>query len=222
MGFDRQQADFIFNTLNNRQPALDILETQFGVPGCMTELAESVLSLLPSPILGQFNKALQTGKKNAQEWIKAKKRELFLALGIIEVDTETGTQLLINDFSNSVLGEGTQSFLDGLNAIGQFLGIAQEAWTTVNDAISEVERVIDCFDQLLTNESLQKSNSALARDYANVKGYCKIDGVKDLSLNEVQCNEVDGAWYPGTDPDLIKEYSVDLEKKYATERLEIV
>ena len=36
MGFDRQQADFIFNSLNNRQPALDILETQFGIPGCMT------------------------------------------------------------------------------------------------------------------------------------------------------------------------------------------
>ena len=222
MGFDRQQADFIFNTGNNRQPALDILETQFGVPGCMTELAEGVLNLLPSPILGQFNKALQAGKKNAQDWIKAQKRELFLALGIIEVETETGTQLLINDFSNSVLGEGTQSFLDGLNAIGQILGIAQEAWTTVNDAISEVEAVIDCFDQLLTSESLQKSNSALAKDYANVKGYCKIDGVKDLSLNEAQCNLVDGAWYPGTDPDLIKEYRVDLEKKYATERLEIV
>ena len=204
MAFDRKQADFIFNTLNNRQPALDILETQFGVPSCLTQLGEDVLSLLPAPILGQFNKSLQAGKKAAQDWIKEQKRKIFLELGIIEVETETGTQLLINDFSNAVIGEGTQSFLDGLNGIISFLGIAGEVWDTVNTAISNVQAAIDCFDQLLTNESLQKSNSALAKDYANVKGYCKIGGEKNPNIGDQEtCEALEGTWYPGTDPGLI-------------------
>jgi hypothetical protein len=222
MGFDRQQADFIFNSLNNRQPALDIMETQFGVPGCMTQLAENVLDLLPSPVLSQFNKTLQAGKKTAQEWIKEKKRDIFLALGIIEVETETGTQLLINEFSNSVIGEGSLSFLDGINALGEFMGYAAQAWTTVNVAISEVEAVVDCFDQLLTSESLQKSNSSLARDYAHLEGYCKIGGERDRSISDEEaCTLANGSWVPGTDPELVQEYKVDLEAQYGAQRLEI-
>ena len=63
MSFDRQQADFIFNSLNNRQPAQDILETQFGVPRCAVDLATEVLDLLPGKPLTYINKQLQAGKR---------------------------------------------------------------------------------------------------------------------------------------------------------------
>ena len=74
MGFDRQQADFIFNSLNNRQPAQDILETQFGVPRCALDLATEVLDLLPTNPLTQINKQIQAAKRAAQEKIRGSDR----------------------------------------------------------------------------------------------------------------------------------------------------
>ena len=223
MGFDRAKADHFFNTLNNRQPALDILETQFGVPSCATQLAEEVLSLIPGGPLQQISRAIQAGKQAAQDAIKDIKRKIYLELGLIEVDTELGIQTVISELSDSILGGGIISFLDGLNAIGELMGVAQEIWGTVTGIIDKVEQVVDCIDQLTTHESLKSPYSRLADQYANTAGYCKIDGERNRDfVTEEGCIGTGGIWVPGVDPEAIKEYKEDLEVKYASERASIV
>ena len=223
MGFDRAKADHFFNTLDNRQPALDILETQFGVPSCATQLAEEVLNLLPGKPLEQLSRSIQAGKMAAQDAIKDIKRKIYLELGLIEVDTELGVQTVISELSDSVLGGGVLSFLDGLNSLGELMGIAQEVWGTVTAIIDKVEQVIDCIDQLTTHESLKSPYSRLADQYAHAKGYCKIDGDRDTDfVTKEGCLGAGGVWVPGVDPQAIAEYKENLEVKYASERASIV
>jgi len=223
MGFDRAKADEIFNIGNNRNPALDILETQFGVPSCAVNLAEEVLNLLPGKPLQQLSRAIQAGKMDAQDAIKDIKRKIYLELGLIEVDTEVGLQTVISELSDSVLGGGVLSFLDGLNAIGELMGIAQEVWGTVTGIIDKVEQVIDCIDQLTTHESLKSPYSRLADQYANAKGYCKIDGERNRDfVTQEGCLGAGGVWVPGVDPQAIEQYKENLDVRYASEKASIV
>lgn len=220
MSFDRQQADFIFNSLNNRQPAQDILETQFGVPRCAVDLATEVLDLLPGKPLTYINKQLQAGKRAAQEKIKEIKREIYLELGIIEVQTEAGNISLQSEFSDSTLGAGVLDFVNGIAGIA---AIAGEVWGTISGIIDKVEQVIDCLDQLGTNESLKVPGSKLAKDYASFAGYCKIDGSRTNEfITEEGCVGAGGTWVPGVDKDALEQYDVDFETKYAPAKAEIV
>ena len=74
MGFDRAQADYIFNVASNKDPVSDLLQTQFGVPECVMNLSNDVLGLLPSSPLQQINKSIEEGKQRAQDAIKEVKR----------------------------------------------------------------------------------------------------------------------------------------------------
>ena len=220
MGFDRAKADFFFNTLNNRQPALDILETQFGVPACATELATDVLNLLPGKPLQKINKALQAAKKAAQDEIKDIKRKIYLELGIIEVQTELGFQTITSDLSDSLLGE---SVLDFFNGIAGIMSIAGEVWGVATAIADKVQQVVDCLGQITTAESLRAPNSTLANQYATSKGYCKIDGKRTGEfVTEEGCLGAGGVWVPGVDPEQIKAYRENLEVKYAAERADLV
>ena len=170
MGFDRAKADAIFNVANNRQPVHDILETQFGVPSCALEIGTEILNLIPGGPLQKLNRAIQAAKKDAQDAIKEIKRKIYLELGLIEIDTEIGLQTITSELSDSTLGA---SLLDAFGALGQIMGIASEVWGTITGIVDKVEQVIDCIDQLTTHESLKTSNSSLAKQYANFRGYCK-------------------------------------------------
>jgi len=236
MGFDRDKADHFFNTLNSRQPALDILQTQFGLPQCAIDLAEEALSLIPGGPLGQINKAVQAGKRKAQEYIKELKRKIYLELGIIEVDTEVGVQTLVSDLNDSLFGGGILSFLDGLNALGEMFGIAAEVWGVATNIADKVAGVVDCIDQLITSESLQSNHSSLANQYAQMRGFCKTPdpsvrvagpGQQPLIRNNEyvtseSCVANGGTWFAGVDPDQIKTYVEDLDIKYAQERADII
>jgi hypothetical protein len=239
MGFDRDKADHFFNTLNNRQPALDVLQTQFGLPQCALDLAEEALSLIPGGPLGKINKAIQAGKRKAQEWIKEQKRKIYLELGIIEVDTEVGVQTLVSDLNDSLFGDGILSFLDGLNALSEMFGIAGEVWGTITGIADKIAGVVDCIDQLVTSESLQSNYSSLADQYARMSGFCKTpdptirvsQGGAPLPqplirnnnyVTSESCVANGGTWFAGVDPDQIQSYSDDLDIKYAQERADII
>jgi hypothetical protein len=222
MGFDRQKADFIFNIANNRQPALDILQTQFGLPNCALELGEDVLNLLPAGPLGGLTKDIQAAKKKAQDWIKNIKRKLFLELGLIEVNTDVGTVMVTSVLSDSALGGAASSFLDGLGALGELFSFANDVWDTATGVIDKVDQIVDCIDQIATHESLKSSHSKLADKYATFTGQCRINGKVTAGYdNSSTCVAAGGVWVPGADPDLIEQYKEDLEVKYAPVRLEI-
>jgi|19_taG_2_1085344.scaffolds.fasta_scaffold00138_15 hypothetical protein len=217
MGFDRQKADFLFNTLDNQTPAMDILETQFGVPSCATDLAGEVLALFPSSPLESLSKSIQAGKKAAQDYIKEQKRKLFLQLGIIEAKTANGMMTLTSNLSDSVLGGGF------LGSLGSLVGMASEVWDTVTGIVDKVQQIANCIDQLSTHESLKSNHSALASKYANFGGFCKINGRRNADhIDASSCEDAGGVWIPGVDPDKVKEYREDLDAKYAVERKNII
>ena len=223
MGFDRAKADYFFNSLNNKQPAMDILEHQFGVPSCALDLATDALSLLPSNPLGQISKQIQAGKKAGQDWIKEQKEKIYESLGIQEAGTELGTITLVSELSDSVLGGGMQTFLDGMTGLGEMMGMAQEVWGTVTAAIDKVEQIADCIGQLTTNESLKSPHSKLADQYANTPGHCRINGVRANAYpNQAACEGASGVWFGGVDASAVETYRENFEVKYAGERAAII
>ena len=223
MGFDRAKADYFFNSLNNKNPAMDILETQFGVPSCALDLASDALSLLPSNPLGQISKSIQEGKKAAQDWIKNQKAKIYEELGIQESSTEQGTINLISEVSDSILGEGAEGFLKGMTGLGELMGMVSEVWGTVTAVIDKVEQVADCIGQLTTNESLKSPHSRLADQYATTTGHCRINGKRDNSYpNQVACEAVSGVWFGGVDASAVETYRENFEVKFAGERAAII
>ena len=200
MGFDINQANAIFNVASNRDPVSDILQTQFGVPECVLNLSQDVLSLLPTSPLNQINKSIEKGKQRAQDKIKEIKRKIFRELGILEVGTEQGVIGLFSQINDAILGEGGKSFLEGLGALGEMFGAAAAVWgEVVTPIIDKVDEAAHCLQLLQATEALKKSNSALAKDYIN----------SDLAS-------------VGLDVTALQNYEVDYATKYASERQDLI
>ncbi len=200
MGFDINQANAIFNVASNRDPVSDILQTQFGVPECVLNLSQDVLSLLPTSPLNQINKSIEKGKQRAQDKIKEIKRKIFRELGVLEVGTEQGVIGLFSQINDAILGEGGKSFLEGLGALGEMFGAAAAVWgEVVTPILDKVDEAAHCLDLLQATEALKKSNSALAKDYIN----------SDLAS-------------VGLDVTALQNYEVDYATKYASERQDLI
>mgnify|MGYP003147755707 CR=1 FL=1 len=198
MGFDRTQADYIFNVANNKDPVSDLLQTQFGVPECVMNLSNDVLGLLPSSPLQQINKSIEEGKQRAQDAIKEVKRRVYRELGILEAGTDGGIVGVFSQINDAIFGQGGLSLLEGLGALGEMFGAAATVWgEVVTPVLDKVDEVSYCLDQLKAHESLKTPNSALAKDYIS----------EDLS---------------GVDAANLENYSLDLDKKYASERKTII
>ena len=220
MPFDRAQADFIFGAAQSQTPIQDILQSQFGVPGCAIDIANDVLSLLPSKPLQAINKSIAGGMSKAQDYIKTEKLRIYKELGILELLTENGTISIESTLSDSILGEDISKLFD---AIGQAFGYAQALYGIGTEIYDKVVSVIDCIDQLTTNETLKGSYSTLANNYLRQKGYCKVGNVKNENyVTSDACILAGGKWYPGVDQDKLSSYSVNLENKYGASRTKII
>lgn len=114
----------------------------YGVPSCMLDLASSVLSLLPSPVLISMNLAAAQGRAKANEITAKLFRILQFDLGIITFDTETGTfQFKLDDgwlgIDFAAIGE-ILALVQGLSAFGA------QIYQNIQAAIDQVEAIIDC------------------------------------------------------------------------------
>ena len=115
----------------------------YGVPSCMLNLANDVLSLLPTPVLVSMSVATQAGKAKANEIVQKLFRIIQFDLGIITFDTETGTfQFGLDD---GWLG------LQGVNAISEILSLVNglsafgaQIYQNVNAAVDQIDAIIDC------------------------------------------------------------------------------
>ena len=220
MPFNREQADFVFAVADSATPITDILGSQFGVPSCAIGLATEALDLLPSKPLSQINKTIQGGIKKAQDHVKHEKKKLYDEFGILELITGEGRITVDSSISDSILGEGAADIFD---KIGKAFGYAAEIYGTATAIIDKVGEVIDCIDQLTTNEVLRAPYETLATNYLRQKGYCKVDGKKNANyVNQQSCEAVGGKWFPGVDQDKLAAYKVDLEKKYGASRQRII
>ena len=114
----------------------------YGVPSCMLDLAGSVLSLLPTPVLISMNLATAQGKAKANEITAKLFRILQFDLGIVTFDTETGTfQFQLDDgwlgLDFGFIGE-ILALVQGLSAFGA------QIYQNITAAIEQVEAIIDC------------------------------------------------------------------------------
>jgi len=127
-------------------------QTTWGVPSCIVDLAENLLSLIPGDVLGSYSQGLQEGREEARSWIASRSKEWFGDSGFLSYNSATGKLEL---FSPKNTGSST-GFLSDL---GKYAGIAAAAWDVGEDLYEQVEDVLDCIGEFsdyldgLNNES---------------------------------------------------------------------
>lgn len=115
----------------------------YGVPSCMLNLADNVLSLLPSPILISMKLSAAQAKAAANEVTQKLFRILQFDLGIVTFDTETGTFQFKTD--DGWLG------LDALNALTSLtsfvngvFAFGSQIYQNITAAKEQIDAIKEC------------------------------------------------------------------------------
>ncbi len=162
--------------------AFDALGMAFGLPSCILNMADNVLQILPSDVLGDVRLSAMDGKLKAQETTAWIFRKLTLETGIIEFDTETGTIKFKSASSANGQDKDESGFLKNINGVlGAFNAAAAfgaQIYTNYNSINAQVNSAIDCLNKYKTikdfeggNSAFQKNNSGLTPEqlYAGAK-----------------------------------------------------
>lgn len=117
------------------------LGVAYGVPRCMVNLAQDILKLLPSAILGGMHSKLAEAQDTANNDAKMSINQWFKKTGWIEFDTERGTFSIYDDSEGS----------PGLNDLGKFLEVINEAaslqtqvYNNFKATKKQIENIDDC------------------------------------------------------------------------------
>jgi hypothetical protein len=136
----------------------------YGVPSCMLTLAQDVLSILPSSVLGGMKDNILDGKAKANEVTAAVFNKLMLDTGIMEFDTETGNIQFKSISSWMGKDNDDSQFMDNL---GGLLGAAQYAasfgaqlYQNYQNIADEINAIGDCLDKFKTLKGFDAGNSA--------------------------------------------------------------
>jgi len=134
----------------------------FGVPPCMLELAESLLSLLPAPVLNAINEVLTAALEPIDRLVKAFIRKLRQLFGILITVDEDGNTVYI--FKYFKYGLSPLALINTINkflgALTEFIGDLYNAYQEIDAAIRQIKECLDSF------KNSQKSNTGLE---ANLK-----------------------------------------------------
>lgn len=122
--------------------AVRALGITYGMPSCLLNLGEDLLSLLPTPVLVSISLATQEARAKAQEFINKLYRMVQLDFGIFTFDLATGR------FQFKV-GEGWQGIgldqlfviIEYINALTQF---GADIYNGINAAVDQVQAILDC------------------------------------------------------------------------------
>lgn len=167
-GFDLS----LFNRINGTTGAttLESLGMSFGIPGCLLGLGQNVLSLLPSPTLGDITREISGAKSMANEITADFTRGLFLWTGIVEFDTETGTFKFMSDSSKMKMDEDSTNALDAINAV---IDVAQygydfgaQIYQNLAAGAAQLQAITDCVGKLADIKAF--SGGEAARQRANL------------------------------------------------------
>lgn len=158
-----------FNTQNFLQSAgqgqspIQSIGAGFGIPSCMLNLTEELLSLIPSPILNAMNLGVTQGAETAASVIRDIKRWLLSWFGIGTYTDENGeTVYYLESFRNGV---SPASLLD---TISQFVGFATGfAGAIYNEAQALAglyDEVADCIAQFELSRKVGKGYEEFVND----------------------------------------------------------
>lgn len=148
--------------------AFDALGMGFGMPTCLLNLADNLLQILPSDILGEMRLGAMDGKLKANEVTSWIFRKLTLDTGIIEFDTETGTFKFksLSSANGNDANEG--GFLNNLNgvlgAFSQAAAFGSQIYQNYTDISNYIDAAMDCLDKFQALKSYEAGNSALQKN----------------------------------------------------------
>jgi len=147
--------------------AFGALGMAFGLPSCMLNLAQDVLSILPASVLGEAQGNILNGKKKANEVTRGIFKKLMLNTGIIEFDTDQGVFKFKS--ISSYLGHDNDN-TQGLQNLGGLIGAFQYAssfgaqlYQNYTNITNEINAIEACFDKWNEMQSFQTGNSATPR-----------------------------------------------------------
>lgn len=133
------------------EPNADIFRsagTAFGVPECMLQMGEALLSLIPGSILEDMSDSVADGQDAANDVLESISRELRLRTGIIEFDTETGRFRLVSQSSKNGSEAKEGSVLNKIAGyVGAAAGFAGVMYTAYRGVESQINEIKACFDQ---------------------------------------------------------------------------
>lgn len=157
-------------SVNNGDSPIQSLGGAFGLPSCLTDLTEELLSLLPGNILAAMNAATQDGIDKANNLIKRIKKNILWLFGIDVVTNEDGEEVYVCRWFK--YGTEPGSFL---TEIAEFIGAATAFATTLYNNIqaiaANIERLVDCLRQLGILGNIKRDSQDVIRDTYTEDGY---------------------------------------------------
>ena len=138
------------------------LGTSFGVPSCIMNMANELLSLIPSNVLGGIRSNVSIGRNAADSVTKALSAKLRQLTGIIEFDTEDGIFRFVS--SSSEMGGDNESALGAtLGFIEQAAAFGSEIYSNVQTVQAQIDSITDCIGKFTDYLKFSGDNAAAQR-----------------------------------------------------------
>lgn len=122
--------------------AIRALGITYGMPSCLLNLGEDLLSLLPTPVLVSISLATQEARAKAQEFINKLYRMVQLDFGIFTFDLATGRfQFKVGEGWMGIGLDQLFVIIEYINALAEF---GADIYNGINAAIDQVQAILDC------------------------------------------------------------------------------
>jgi len=122
--------------------AVRALGITYGMPSCLLNLGEDLLSLLPTPVLVSISLATQEARAKAQEFINKLYRMVQLDFGIFTFDLATGRfQFKIGEGWMGIGLDQLFVIIEYINALAEF---GADIYNGINAAVEQVQGILDC------------------------------------------------------------------------------
>lgn len=134
------------------QGLIGSIGTSFGLPSCMLNLTQDLLSLIPGPALNGMLEATDAASQKANQVIASMFNKLGLN-NILAFDTENGFISFASNSSELLANSGESGFLQTLTdittAMGEVAAIGGQLYSNYQAVAGQYERIKDCLDSFL-------------------------------------------------------------------------
>ena len=161
-------ASFNYDTFFKLQGApgadfLDSLGMSYGVPSCLLNLTQNILSIFPKSVINNFSETIAQGKQNANTAMANVFKDFALTQGIIEFDTQTGLLKFKSDSSWLGMDNDGAQAVGNLGALGDLFGLAaggMQIYNNIQNIGNQIDLIGDCLDKFTALKSFDGGNAA--------------------------------------------------------------
>ena len=150
------------NSVNSGTFIGEAVASQYGVPSCMMNLGKDLLSLLPSPVLGNILNLTDGGLALAEASVKKFMKNVLSISGMIDQALTEGVFTFLSDSSLFGIDAGKVQALNDLAAIGGMFNSVLETGAALYDnyltAVDQIHAIKECFDKLDAVKQLENNS----------------------------------------------------------------